>query len=85
MSSKTISFSVPKSLSSEDRQESRDDILSEFDDYEVTNVHIDSTEVAYTVEINKEKDTVRCKAITSDGDRCKRTTEHESGYCYQHR
>lgn len=27
----------------------------------------------------------RCKGITEDGTRCERMTEHESGYCYQHR
>ncbi len=85
MSSKTISFSVSKDIPYNEREEHRDEVLSEFDNYEIENVEVTPSEVRYTVIEKEGKDEVRCKAVTNDGDRCKRMTSHESGYCYQHR
>lgn len=85
LSSKTISFSVSRELSDEERDEKKDEILSEFDNYNIEEVKVAPSEVEYTIIEKEGKDEVRCKATTDDGDRCKRMTSHESGYCYQHR
>ena len=85
MSSKTISFSVSKDIPYNERLEHKEEFVSRFDDYEIVDVLVTPNEVAYSIIEKNGSDETRCKAVTNDGDRCKRMTSHESGYCYQHR